>query len=493
MSRVLVLPPLLILALAACGAVEPSDPPPSQDGGTPAERPSDAVAVEASAAKGSAEPAAAARPHQDGELAIWKEPAFQRNFAESYMAETEIEPRVTAAERDQMLRVMELISAEQVDKAAEELEGLRGATASAVIDFTLANIRFQRERLEEAAAAYQAAVKKYPKFRRAWRNLGLIHVRQREFPDAVRALTRVIELGGNDAITFGLLGFALANVENHLSAESAYRMATLLDPDTLDWKMGLARSLFKQQRYGEAAALCGTLIAAQPDRADLWMLQANAHLGMNQPLKAAENLELVDRLGQSTAESLAMLGDIYVNQDLYEPALAAYLRALERSPQGGIERPLRAAKVLIARGAVQETRKLVEYLVTRRGDRLQADEHKDLLKLKARIALAEGAGEEEAKVLREIVELDPLDGDALILLGQHSARTGDLERAILYLERAASLEAFEADAKVRHAQLLVRQGRYAEALPLLRRAQVVKPRDNIQDYLEQVERVARTR
>ena len=91
------------------------------------------------------------------------------------------------------------------------------------------------------------------------------------------------------------------------------------------------------------------------------------------------------------------------------------------------------------------------------------------------------------------VALDPLDGEALILLGQHSSRAGEIEKAIFYYERAASLEKFEADAKVRHAQLLVKTGNYADALPLLRRAQQLKPRDNIQDYLEQVERVAKSR
>jgi len=39
----------------------------------------------------------------------------------------------------------------------------------------------------------------------------------------------------------------------------------------------------------------------------------------------------------------------------------------------------------------------------------------------------------------------------------------------------------------------VRQGKYAEALPLLRAAQQVKPRENIQSYLDQVERVAKQR
>lgn len=60
-------------------------------------------------------------------------------------------------------------------------------------------------------------------------------------------------------------------------------------------------------------------------------------------------------------------------------------------------------------------------------------------------------------------------------------------------ERAESLEKREADAKVRHAQLLVQQGKYVEALPWLRRAHDLKPRDDIQKYLEQVERIAKSR
>jgi Flp pilus assembly protein TadD len=127
------------------------------------------------------------------------------------------------------------------------------------------------------------------------------------------------------------------------------------------------------------------------------------------------------------------------------------------------------------------------------GAELKEGERKDLLKMKARMAVARGSGEEEARILEEIVALDPLDGEALILLGQYNGRAGDAAKAIMLYERAAKLEKFESDAKVRHAQLLVGQGKYAEALPLLRSAQQVKPRENIQQYMEQVERVARGR
>jgi tetratricopeptide (TPR) repeat protein len=303
----------------------------------------------------------------------------------------------------------------------------------------------------------------------------------------------VIELGGGDALTYGLLGFAYSSSDNSLSAESAYRMAVLIDPATLDWQMGLARSLFKQERYAEAVALCKGMIEAHPERADLWLLQANAYIGLNQPLKAAENYELVDRLGQATVESLNMLGDIYVNESLFEMAVNAYIRALEKNPDGSAERAIRASKVLIARGALEETKRLIARIENLHGERLDTAGRKDLLKLRARIAVAEGSGAEEAKVLEEIVALDPLDGEALILLGQHAARANDVEKALFYYERAESLEKFEADAKIRHAQLLVGQGKYAEALPLLRRAQELKPRDDIQKYLDQIERVAKSR
>ena len=451
------------------------------------------------------------------ELAVWNDASFRRRFAESYIAETDIEPRVTESEREAMLEILELISSDDMDGAEALLRdylGMQdqparekrpgffakkttkrggGDAASAVFDFTLGNIYFQQERLDDAAATYQNAVGKYEKFRRAWKNLGLIYVRKGDFEKALPALTRVVELGGGDALTYGLLGFAYSSTDQHLSAEAAYRMANLLDPKTTDWKTGLARSFFRQERYAEAAALCKQLIADTPDNTSLWLLQANAWIGLDQPLKAAENYQIVDRLGGSTPESLNMLGDIYVNEELYSLAADSYIRAMKKKPDASVDRAIRSAKILVTRGAFDDTRRILAQVQNVAARDMSASQRKDILKMRARLAVADGSGEEEVKVLKEIVELDPLDGEALILLGQHSDRAGKTDRAIYYYERAAKIEKFEADAKVRHAQLLVANGKYNEALPLLRRAQTVNPRDNVQQYLEQVERVARNR
>lgn len=422
-------------------------------------------------------------------LEIWNDPGFQKRFTESYLAETDIEPGLVTAERETMRQVMELHAGDQLDAAAELLQNARREDASAVLDFALGNIRFQQDRLDDAELAYRAAVQKFPKFRRAWGNLGQVHFRRGDFTSAGDAFTKVVELGGVDGLTFGLLGVCHARSGNDVAAESAFRMATMLAPSTLDWKMGLAESFYRQQRFADAAALFGTLIAAQPERADFWLAQGEAYARMGQARKAAENFELADQLGGATVASLSNLGDIYANEELYPLAVDAYMRALQR-PDANVDRVLRAAKFMAASGALAETGELLAGIEKLRGEQLTPEARKDLLKLRARVAAASGAGEQEAQILEQIVALDPLDGDALILLGQYHERAGDPEKAVFLFERAAGIEKFEADASVRHAQLLVRQRRFAEAVPLLRRAQSLQPRDNIQEYLVQVERAA---
>jgi tetratricopeptide (TPR) repeat protein len=278
----------------------------------------------------------------------------------------------------------------------------------------------------------------------------------------------------------------------YVSAESAYRNAMLLERDRLDWKLGLTQSVAKQGKFGEAVTLTQELIALDPDRADLWMLQANAYIGMNKPLAAAENYEIVDRMGQSTLPMLNTLGDIYVNEGLWELAVRAYHRALEVDPAQDPDRAIRNVEILAQRGAQEQASELLEQVRRVFGERLDGERTKRLLKLQVRMEMAEGADENAAQVLEEIVELDPLDGEALILLGQHYARTGDPDRAIFLFERAESLDDYESEAKLRHAQTLVEQGSYAEAVPLLKRVIEIEPRDDVQRYLEQVERVARS-
>ncbi len=428
---------------------------------------------------------------------IWQDPAFQRAFMGSYGVRSDIEPGISTVERADMEKIMLFMAADvdqekSVAKAKKLLAKNLGEASSAIFDFTLANLAFQDDDQEQALTHYKTAVAKFPSFQRAWKNMGLIYVRQASYPQAVEALTRAIELGSIDGYSFGLLAYSLFSTEKHLSSESAYRQAMLLQPQSMDWKLGLLRCLYKQRKFEEVAAMCEELIVADPENNDFWLMRANAFLGMDKPLKAAEIYELLALEDRAAAPVLTVLGDIYINANKYEMAADAYIRAVAKSERVEPAKVVRNCEILLTRGAYRETTRLMEALQNVAQEQIDNDVRKRILKLEARIAAHQGAAEEEhAGILKKIVELDPLDGDALILLGQFYGRQDKTEDAVFCFERAAGIELFEADACLRHGQLLVKNGRYDEALVLLKRAVEIKPRDDIQRYIEQVERVAR--
>ncbi|MDQ7086897.1 MAG: tetratricopeptide repeat protein [Acidobacteriota bacterium] len=427
-----------------------------------------------------------------GDLGIWDSESWRRSFTGSYGVNAEIEPRLSATDQATLQELLPLVSGDDTAAAKAAVEAVITPESSAVFDFLLGNLHYQDGELEPAAASYSAAIVKFPSFRRAHRQLGQIYVRLGKFAEALEPLSRAIELGAADGVTYGLLGYAYSQTGRHIAAESAYRTAMLLDPTTEDWKIGLTHSVLRQEKYAEAVSLCRELIERSPDRADFWLMQANAWIGLGKPLQAAENYEIVSRMGKATVDSERILGDIYVNQELWDLAAGAYRRALELDPEQDVSVPLRWCRILAQRGAFAQAGSLLEEISRVYEGRLDDASRREVLKVQARVAMASGEkGERVVRVLEEIVDLDPLDGDALILLGNHFARAGQPQRAILYYERAEALEDYEAVARVRHAQVLVGQSRYAEAVPLLERAQEIRPREDVGRYLDQVQRVAR--
>ena len=97
------------------------------------------------------------------ELAVFNDAAFERQFAASYAAETDIEPRLTEPERKLMLEALKAIQADRLPDALALLEKSRTDASSATIDFTIANIHFQSERFPQAAVivAAQAVDRSY--------------------------------------------------------------------------------------------------------------------------------------------------------------------------------------------------------------------------------------------------------------------------------------------------------------------------------------------
>lgn len=439
----------------------------------------------------SSPPPAVPRVAETNELAaLWNSPEFARRLLGSYGFASEAEPRLSpeeqAAYRDKVVPLLRT----DAPKAIELLKGLAKPGASAVFDFTLGNLYFQAEDLTNAIPRFEAAIAKFPDYRRAQKMLGFALVRDGQLPAAVKPLAATVELGGGDGKVFGLLGHIYLTQGRSVSAEAAYRQALVFEPDNFDFKLGLVKSGIAGANYDYALALLDELLRQYPEREALWSLQASLFLQRDQPARAAVSLEILRRLGKATPANLYLLGDVYLTTESRDLALAAYRDAMDKDGGQNPAKALRAAQVLAGRGAWTEAAQLLER-IRQSGTSLAAADDLKLLKLESRVALARGAGAQAIGTLEQIIQKDPLDGEALLLAGDYYARNSQREKAEMRYQLAAGLAGFEADAFVKHAQLLVQSQKYPQAVELLRKAQKVKPRDNVQRYLDKVEQLAR--
>ena len=434
--------------------------------------------------------AAAAGAVPTGDRSILNDPEWRKAFLGSYGFLSGAEPEIKGDEVAVLREVIDLMKANP-RAAATMLESQVGETSSAALDFVLANLQFQNGRLEPAFASYDRALAKFPDFRRAHKNLGLLKVQKGDCQGALANLSRAVELGDRDGRNFGLIGYCYLEQENHLAAEQAYRNAVLQQPDTRDWKLGLARSLLAMDRQKEAVALFSALIDQDPQDATAWLLQANAYVGLDEPMAAAVNLEAVRMLGKADASTLALLGDIYMNAGMPDLASSAYQDAIAKDEKGtGFDTAFRAATLLARTRAWSDAAKVLGS-IEKRYPKQGRDDELEVLTLRAKIARGQGRDAEAAKLLASVVDRDGTRGDALLELAAYHHEQGDSERALLLVERAEKLSDYEYRALLDHAQFMVSARDYRTASEQLRRALEIQREPRVERFLARVEQAVR--
>lgn len=422
---------------------------------------------------------------------LWNSTEFKKKFLRSYGVASEIEPKFKTPEEQAFYAGLRGIIFDNPVQAIQMLDAEINPQSSATLDFTLGALHFQEGSTSKAIENYQKAIEKFPDFRRAHRNLGIVLSQEGDYAKAIKSLTKTINLGDADPLVYGLLGASYAGVNQHLAAESSFRMAIISEPDSIDWQLGLVRSYLAQEKFTDARKLLDSLLEGNPDSEKLWALQANVLVQQEKLEEALVNLELLRDQGKATSKLLFLLGDLYLNDEFEELALSAYKEALQDPGTASYARILRAAKSFVSMGSYEAATDLLNTVKSAQTTSLSPEEELDILKLEARMAIANEDGEKAIALLTQILEKDPLDGEALIMAGDYYMADGETEKAMFRFESASKVTGFEADGLVKQAQIHVQKSNYKEALTLLRKAQQINPRDNIQRYLENIERLAR--
>ena len=420
---------------------------------------------------------------------FWNNPTFVRSFMGDYGFRTEIEPRISKAESF-IIREVIAKSENQLEEAIAYLEEKLDEDSSAALDFALGTMFYQSNRLSRSSQSYAKAIKKFPSFLRAHKNLGLVNVSLGNLQLATDHLAKAISLGENDGSTFIALGYCHLSLGRLVSAENAYRMGLLLFPESKDGLNGLIKCLDQAGRYDEALNLLEELLESNPENPRYLQARASALGSLGKEKEAAVTLDLLRRMGELKTSELIVLGDLYHNLNLYDLSLDAYQEALASSNKLSLSQYIRVAQTLIQRSSYQEGFSYLEKIENEFGDGRSKEEQKKINLLKAEVLQATGKNKEATDLLTEIVSEHPLEGRALIQLGQLAWKARNLEYAIIQFERAAKVDEFENPALIEHARLLVSMRKYNEAATLLERALSLKPEKRVEKYLNAINNLA---
>lgn len=426
---------------------------------------------------------------------FWAQEHIKQGLLRMWEVDPLTEPKLTEDEQLVVKNAIELMETGG-DAGAEEarilIENEINDKSSALLHFFVGNIYAQKGDQDNALRWYDQALKAFPNFLKVQRNVGIMRATKGDFEKALPSLIKAVELGATDNTTYGLIGLCYVSTGKYVSAESAYRQATVMDPSIKDWQLGLARALILQNKHTEAINVLEELLTTDPENDVIWAQQGSSYVALDDIETAVANFEVVERLGKATPEILELMGQIYMDQGLHELAVNSFKKAIAEDDSRSVDTYIDIAELMVGFGAFDGATSYIGDIRNRFSSKLDKESEIRLLRMESQIALSSGDDDTFVPILERLIENDPLDGEALLMLAQHHSGQDTSEgyaRADIYFERAAKIDEYEVTALIAHAGSYVARERYGKAIPLLERAQTLQPQEHIGRYLDQVRRI----
>ena len=426
---------------------------------------------------------------------FWAQEHIQKGLLRMWEVDPLTEPKLTEDEQlvvKQAIELMEMNDDAKTDEARILIEKAINDKSSALLHFFVGNIYAQQGDSENALLWYDQALKAFPNFLKVQRNVGIMRATSGHFEKALPSLIKAVELGATDNTTYGLIGLCYVSTGKYISAESAYRQATVMDPSVKDWQLGLARALILQGKHTEAIAVLEELLTTDPNNDIIWAQQANSYVVLEDIETAVANLEVVERLGKASPEILELMGQIYMDHGLQELSVNAFKKAIAMDEDRDAKTYIDIADLMVGYGALEGAQSYISDIRNRFKNELTNEQEIRLLRMESQIALSTGDDNSFVPILERLIENDPLDGKALLMLAEYHSGQDTIEgysRADIYYERAAKITEYEVTALIAHAGSFVVRELYGKAIPLLERAQTMQPQEHIGRYLDQVRKI----
>ncbi len=397
-----------------------------------------------------------------------------------------VEPELTA-EEGQRLELLRQLAEDDPAAAASQLAATLGKDANPALLYALAVFRYQAGDAPAALQPLEDALAAKPDFTRARRMLATLHVSLGNHAIALPHLQRLVAIGDQEAATdWRLLAWTLLALDQPLAAETAIRQALIHAPDDPELVRALLQALMLQERWLEAEPLARRALARDPSQPDLWQLRVNAALQDRDQEKALLLLQSMRMLAVADSTALLMLGDLLLDQRLYEAALDTYREADALDAGAPPERLLQAAEGLLSLERLAEAEALV-HLLQPRQESLPSRHQARLLGIRGAFAAAAGDDRTALDLYRQAIDQAPANGRLLLYTAPLLAKAGETDEAKRLYERAIRLGQPHAwHARIGLARLLVEDGDLAAGADQLRQALELHHSPAIARYLQQL-------
>jgi protein O-GlcNAc transferase len=328
----------------------------------------------------------------------------------------------------------------------------------------------QAGRFDEAIAAYQELLRRYPHAGLVMANLAACLRRRGRLPAALDLDERaLIQLPNAAPIWFNAAN-AYGDAERASAAEQAYRRALVIEPRMAAAWFNLARLLQAQARHAEAEAAYAQVLQIEPDNATALMNRGNAlrSLGRNDEAVAAH--QRVIALAPQRAEAWLNLGNALRDDKQLSAAQDAYRRALE------MRADLHAARLGLI-GLLQQDTQNGHAIEMLDAAAAQFPDEVEYLYERARLLIAANRKRDALPLLEHAAQQIGADERVFNALGVAREGSGDQQAALQAFARAIACEPKFAVAHANYGQLARAMGRIKEGIDALRRAVALSPDD----------------
>jgi tetratricopeptide (TPR) repeat protein len=185
---------------------------------------------------------------------------------------------------------------------------------------------------DRAADAYQGATAKASDRAVLFSKLAFSLAKVKRVPEAVAALEKSVSLDSRSADAYYLLGDLYSELQRYEESIAAYNKSIKIDPKQKDVRYNLGTLYAELKLYENARAELKAAVDLDPEYAAAWSNLAVVCEKLELDKDAIQANEKVIAAGQAQAATFFRLGILYAKNNLPDPAITSFARAIQLEP-----------------------------------------------------------------------------------------------------------------------------------------------------------------